>query len=71
MLGTLEIRKMTNSANFTVTSVARIRLVHLRWKADCACREVLAHRAVWSDVRKQKPVPFLEENRKNLEIFQF
>lgn len=63
--GTSGMCKMTNSANFTVTNVARIRFVHLHWKtSDCACWEVLAHRAVWRDVRKQKSMPILNENKK-------
>lgn len=31
VLGTLETCEMKNSANFTATNVARIRLVHLCW----------------------------------------
>lgn len=42
-LGTCE---MTKNADFTVTSVARIRAVHLCWKTAWACWEVLTHGAV-------------------------
>lgn len=69
--GTSEMYKMTNSANFTVTNVARIKLVHLHWKtSDCACWEALAHRAVWREVRKQKSMPILQENKKIWRYFR-
>lgn len=59
VLGALEMSEMINSPNFTVANVARINqaCAFALENLGCACWEVLAQRAVRSDVRKQKAVP--------------